>query len=94
MQFEWDRKKNQRNLRKHGVDFEETKSVFDDMFALIIEDRFHSSSEQREIIVGRSSEGRFLYVVFVESENSIRIISARKLTSAERRRYEQRKSDR
>jgi uncharacterized protein len=93
MQFEWDRNKNECNLRKHGVDFEETMSVFDDIFAVIIEDRFHSNSEQREIIVGRSSNGRFLYVVFVESENSIRIISARKLTPAERRRYEQRKSE-
>jgi uncharacterized protein len=93
MQFEWDRNKNECNLRKHGVDFEETMSVFDDIFAVIIEDRFHSNSEQREIIVGRSSNGRFLYVVFVESENSICIISARKLTPAERRRYEQRKSE-
>jgi uncharacterized DUF497 family protein len=93
VQFEWDRNKNECNLRKHGVDFEETMSVFDDIFAVIIEDRFHSNSEQREIIVGRSLKGRFLYVVFVESENSIRIISARKLTPAERRRYEQRKSE-
>jgi uncharacterized DUF497 family protein len=45
MRFEWDQNKNHRNLKKHGVNFEAAKSVFDDMFALIIEDRFHSNSE-------------------------------------------------
>ena len=93
MRFEWDQNKNHHNLKNHGVDFEETKSVFDDMFALIIEDRFHSNSEHREIIVGQSSEGPLLRVVFVETEGCIGIISARKLTSAERRSYEQTRSD-
>lgn len=89
MEFEWDNKKLQSNIKKHGVDFEEAKSVFDDNFAIIIDDRFHSNQEQREIIVGESSGSRLLYVVFVEKEDSIRIISARKLTTIERKRYEQ-----
>lgn len=88
MEFVWDPKKNKINLKKHGVDFEEAKTVFDDIFAIIIDDFFHSNLEQREIIVGQSSKYRLLYVVFVEQKNYIRIISARKLTSAERRRYE------
>ena len=82
MKFEWDPHKNQRNLNKHGVTFEEAQTVFDDLFAVIIEDFFHSIPEQREIIVGQSSENRLLYVVFVEKKDYIRIISARKLTSA------------
>ena len=89
MKFEWDPRKNKSNHKKHGVSFEETQTVFDDIFAAIIEDCFHSFPEQREIIVGQSSENRLLYVVFVEKKDCIRIISARKLTSAERRRYEQ-----
>ncbi len=89
MKFEWDPYKNHSNLEKHGVAFEEAQTVFDDIFAAIIEDRFHSIPEQREIIVGQSSENRLLYVVFAEMEEYIRIISARTLTSAERRRYEQ-----
>lgn len=93
MKFEWDQNKSQSNLKKHGIDFEEARSVFHDMFALIIDDPYHCNSEQREIIVGQSSEGRFLYVVFEETESSIRIISPRKLTSAERRRYEQNRPD-
>ncbi len=89
MEFEWDNNKLQANIKKHSVDFEEARSVFDDYFAVIIDDRFHSEQEQREIIVGESSKSRLLYVVFVEKENSIRIISARKLTNNERKRYEQ-----
>lgn len=89
MEFEWNSDKNKINLKKHGVDFEEAKTVFDDIFAIIIDDLYHSNIEQREIIVGQSSRYRLLYVVFVEEKNYIRIISARKLTSAERRRYEQ-----
>ena len=93
MKFEWNQNKNQSNLIKHGVDFEESKSVFNDMFSLIIDDRAHSNLERREIIVGQSSESRLLYVVFSETGTCIRIISARKLTSAERRRYEKGKLD-
>ena len=89
MKFEWDQDKNKTNIFKHSIDFEEAKTVFDDIFAVIIEDRFHSNLEQREIIVGQSSDYRLLYVVFIERKNRIRIISARLLTSNERRHYEQ-----
>lgn len=89
MKFEWNPGKNQSNLEKHGVDFEEARTVFDDVLAVIIDDRFHSTLEKREIIVGLSSRYRLLYVVFTEKKNYVRIISARQLTSAEKRRYEQ-----
>jgi uncharacterized protein len=89
VKFEWDQDKNKANILKHNIDFEEAITVFNDIFAVIIEDRFHSSMEHREIIVGQSSNHRLLYVVFVERKNRIRIISARLLTSDERRRYEQ-----
>ena len=89
MKFDWDQDKNKANIIKHSIDFEEAKTVFDDVFAVIIEDHFHSNLEQREIIVGQSSNNRLLYVVFIERKDRIRIISARLLTSGERRRYEQ-----
>lgn len=61
MEFEWNPDKDKINLKKHGIDFEEAKSVFYDIFAIIIDDRFHSNLEQREIIVGQSSKCRLLY---------------------------------
>ena len=76
MTFDWDPHKSQSNLEKHGVRFEEAQTVFNDIFAVIIEDRFHSLMEQREIIVGQSAKNRLLYVVFIEKKECIRIISA------------------
>ncbi len=52
MKFEWDPRKNKSNLEKHGVAFEEAQTVFDDIFAAIIEDRFHSIPEQPVVFTG------------------------------------------
>lgn len=89
--FEWDPIKAQNNALKHGVTFEEVTSVFGDPFAIIIDDPDHSSAgEQRSIILGESERRRILLVSHLhKSERQIRIISARKATPRERRRYEE-----
>lgn len=89
MKFEWDELKADANLKKHGVRFEEAKTVFDNPLAVIFDDAAHSTDEQREIIVGHSQENRLLLVSFTERSNSIRIISARLATRREREDYEQ-----
>lgn len=91
MIFEYDRKKNQTNIEKHGVDFEEAATVFYDPLVKIKADR--SQKEERLIAIGHSSRGNFLFVVYCERGNEadqeiIRIISARKVTRAERRSME------
>jgi uncharacterized DUF497 family protein len=87
VRFIWDQKKATSNLAKHGVSFEEATSAFDDPLSFIAEDVEHS---ERLLLVGWSEPGRLLYVVHVDvSEDVIRIISARKATSHERRRYEE-----
>jgi uncharacterized DUF497 family protein len=58
IQFEWDEKKNKANIRKHGIPFEEAKTVFYDENARIIDDPDHSEEEDRFIILGLSSEMR------------------------------------
>ena len=87
--FEWDLTKAVANLRKHGVPFEEAVSVFRDVLARILDDPDHSLSESREIIVGRSDKERLLLVAFVERNDRIRIISARRATPSERKDYEE-----
>lgn len=87
--FEWDQKKAKSNLIKHGVSFEEAKSVFDDPLAYIFEDEEHSFGEKREIIIGHSISKRLLLVVFTERSNKIRIISTRLATKKERQDYEE-----
>ncbi|NJP12140.1 MAG: BrnT family toxin [Leptolyngbyaceae cyanobacterium RU_5_1] len=89
MKFEWDESKADANLKKHGVSFEEAKTVFDNPMAVIFDDEAHSIDEQREIIIGHSRKNRLLLVSFTERSNSIRIISARPATRREREDYEQ-----
>jgi uncharacterized DUF497 family protein len=89
MEFEWDETKAAINSKKHGVSFEEAKTVFDNPLALIFDDEEHSVDEYREIIIGHSRNNRLLLVSYTERPNAIRIISARLATRREREDYEQ-----
>ena len=89
MQFEWNPLKAATNLKKHGVSFEEAKTVFDNPLAVIFDDEAHTIDESREIIIGHSQRNRLLLVVFTERSNSIRIISTRLANRKEREDYEQ-----
>ena len=85
--FEWDDEKARRNEAKHGVSFEEGKTVFNDPSAITIADPAHSQHEQRWLDIGLSAGGRILVVCYTERGNSIRIIGCRKATNTERRSY-------
>lgn len=88
-EFEWDAKKADANLKKHGVAFDEALTVFADTLARIFDDPDHSADEQREIIIGHSRESRLLVVGFTERDGKIRIINARGATKRERQDYEE-----
>lgn len=88
MDFEWDPKKAELNLAKHGVSFEEAKSVFDDLFSIELYDPDHSEAENRFLIIGESKDQRRLIISYTERENRVRIINARVATPKERRDYE------
>lgn len=89
MEFEWDESKATVNLKKHGVSFEEAKTVFDNALAVIFDDEAHSVGEKREIMIGHSRDNRLLLISFTERPNAIRIISARLATRREHEDYEQ-----
>ena len=89
MQFEWSENKAASNLSKHGVSFEEAKTVFDDPLYVDFYDPDHSEDEERYLIVGESSRGRLLIVSYIERGDSIRLLSARELTRTEREAYEE-----
>jgi uncharacterized protein len=86
--FEWDDAKAALNVRLHGVHFEEAKTVFEDPFAIMIADEWHSEDELRTVTIGRSLLEKILLVVSTDRRDRIRIISARKATAAERMQYE------
>jgi uncharacterized protein len=89
LQFTWDPGKAAANLRKHGVAFEDASTVFRNPLAQVLPDPTHSEREQRSLILGHSAGGRLLLVVFTETEERIRIISARDASGRERREYEE-----
>ena len=90
--FEWDENKNSINKEKHGVSFEEAKTVFYDGDALLEYDEKHSEQEERFRILGMSYSGKVLIVVHcIREESIIRIISSRKATDNERKGYERSK---
>jgi uncharacterized DUF497 family protein len=94
LSFEWDPAKAQENERKHGVSFEEGRTVFGDPASVFVYDGAHSWDEDRFMIIGMSELERILTVVYVErTEMTMRLISARHATSRERRDYEE-KADR
>jgi uncharacterized protein len=87
VRFTWDPKKAASNQKKHGVSFVEAVSVFADPLAAMLDDAL---DPERAILAGQSEKRRVLLVVFIEqSEDLIRIISARRATSHERKRYEE-----
>ena len=88
MQFEWDPQKAALNERKHGVTFVEAASIFGDLLARMVDDPDHSQTENRFLLIGMSSQHRLLIVAFVDHDDTVRIISARALTVAEREAYE------
>lgn len=89
IQFEWDTKKAAANLKKHGISFEEAKSIFYDEFAVQFYDDEHSGDEDRFLMLGLSCESKILLVCHCERDagQTIRIISARKATKNERKLY-------
>ena len=89
MKFEWDEKKAAANLSKHGVSFDEAKTVFDDPLYVDFYDPDHSYDEHRYIIIGESRQGRLLMVSYTERDDVVRLISSREVTPAEARIYEE-----
>ena len=87
MRFEWNPSKAASNKRKHGVSFEEAAECFKDPLAMILDDPRHP---ERFILIGAAQRQRLIFTIYVERDAAlIRIISARRATARERRKYEE-----
>ena len=84
--FEWDERKAKTNLRKHRIDFADAVGVLEDPLGVTIPDE--NTDEERFVTVGSDFLGRILVVVYTVRGHHVRLISARKATRQERRRYE------
>ncbi len=86
--FEWDKRKELANIRKHGVSFHEASMVFLDLLSMTFYDPDHAEDEDRYITLGMTKNGRLLFVSHADRENRVRIISAREASKLERNGYE------
>lgn len=84
--FEWDRGKARLNEQKHGIAFPDTFGVFDDPYALTVAQ--FEDGEDRYVTIGVDAFVRMLVVVYTWRDDNVRIISARRATLSEVRRYE------
>ena len=89
LQFVWDESKNKENRKKHGISFEEAKTIFYDENTVEFYDLGHSEQEDRFLMLGCSANFHMLLVCYCyrEKESLIRIISARKATRKEQKEY-------
>ena len=88
MRFQLNAAKAESNIKKHGVAFEESLTVFYDPLAATFVDPQHSEGERRLITIGFSAAGRLLVVCHTDRARSVRLISARVATKRERKRHE------
>ncbi|MBN2894530.1 MAG: BrnT family toxin [Campylobacterales bacterium] len=91
LKFEWDPAKASSNIKKHGISFDEAKTVFEDDFARLMPDPDHSEEEERFILLGMSYTLKILSVVhcYRDEDGVMRIISARASTKNEERQYKE-----
>jgi len=88
LRVEWDPEKAAANESKHGVSFSEAATVLSDPLSITLPDPAHSLREERLLLLGQSTSGRLLLVALTERGDVVRLISARPMTSRERRTYE------
>jgi uncharacterized protein len=89
MKIEWDPRKAKLNIRKHGVAFEEAATALSDPMAITGADPDHSHYEERYVTFGLSAKNRLIVVSHTEEGETIRLISARKVSKGERKLYEE-----
>lgn len=89
--FDWDQGNTVKNLIKHGIECRQAEESFLDENSLILDDVEHSTKEERYFLIGKDHQGIVLYVVFMQRNNKVRVISARIANKKERRSYEQNK---
>lgn len=91
--FEWDKGNLDKSYQKHGITPKEAEEIFVSEELYVLPDIKHSQKEKRFIALGKTQEGKQLFVVFAISKESIRIISARRMHKREVEKYEKAKEN-
>ena len=91
VRFEWDEGNIDKSYERHGISSKETEEIFVSEELLVLPDRKHSKVEKRHIALGKTQEGKNLFVVFILRSEKVRIISARRMHKKEVSKYEKAK---
>jgi len=91
--FDWDKGNIDKSYEKHGISLKETEEIFVSEELFVLPDKKHSQSEKRHIALGKTQEGKRLFVIFALRGKKIRIISARKMHKKEVEKYEKAKKN-
>ena len=94
LRFEWHGRKARMNVAKHGVSFDEARTVFGDPLSITVADLGHTEDEYRFVIVGLTDQRRLVVVSHVERGDTIRIVSARTANRREKKAYEEDQDER
>ena len=89
MRLEWDTRKAAKNLKKHGVTFQEAATVFGDPLSVTFLDPDHSEDKERHLTFGLSLQRRLVVVSHTQRGEQTRIINARLMDREERVIYEE-----
>ncbi|MBU0998040.1 BrnT family toxin [Patescibacteria group bacterium] len=89
--FEWDGGNLDKSYEKHGISPKETEEVFVSEELFVLPDNKHSQTEKRHIALGKTQEGKRLFVIFTLRGKKVRIVSARKMHKKEVEKYEKAK---
>lgn len=87
MEFEWDTWNQEKNWITHGISVSECEEVFFNNPFLIFPDHKHSNTEERYYVLGKTNQGRFIFLVFTKRAQKIRVISARDMNKKEKNYY-------
>lgn len=83
IEFEWDTGNKDKSLKKHQVTNQECEEVFFGQDKKILKDVLHSEFEERYLLIGKTTTGRLLFIVYTIRKKKIRIISARDINKKE-----------
>lgn len=85
--FDWDEGNSEKNRIRHRVSKTECEEVFFNQPIIVGDDEKHSETEKRWYLLGKTNQGRLLFLVFTKRDELIRVISARDMNKKERRIY-------
>ena len=93
LEFDWDKNNSSKSYIKHSITSKEAEEIFVSEDLLTREDPVHSVAEERYIAIGKTNEGKHLFVVFTYREEKVRIVSARRMHQKEINKYEKTKTN-